>query len=125
MRITGAVLRSIAAALLLGEAALAASGHPENAAVTSRIEQARADLARRLEVPIGDISVELEEEVTWPDASLGCPRKGMVYRQQLVNGSRLLLRVGKSVYAYHAGGGAAYFYCVNPTAPLREEPLDR
>ena len=93
--------------------------------IMTRVDRAKADLADRLGAAAGGIAVELEEEVTWPDGSIGCPRKGMAYRQQLVNGSRLMLRVGETLHAYHAAGGGAYFYCPTPAKPLRSSLSDQ
>ena len=70
------------------------------------VQTARNDLAKRLNVP--DRSIELVgpvEEVTWPDASLGCPEPEMLYAQVLTPGYRIKLQSGGKVYDYHAGGG--------------------
>jgi hypothetical protein len=69
------------------------------------------DLARRLGVDAGAIEVVSVEEVTWPDGSLGCPRKGMVYTQAIVNGQRIVLAVEGRQYEYHSGAGRDPFYC--------------
>lgn len=58
------------------------------------------------------------EEVTWRDGSLGCPQPERRYTQALVNGSRIVLRYGAAVFAYHQGGLRPPFYCANPVAPL-------
>jgi hypothetical protein len=81
-----------------------------NAAVDAAIE----DLAGRLKVPAGQVAVISQTEITWPDKSLGCPRKGMMYAQVLTNGSELVLEVAEKRYAYHAEGGKPYFYCAVP-----------
>lgn len=75
------------------------------------IEQARQDLARRLDLDAAGIEVERAEAVVWPDGSLGCPQPGMVYTQVLQDGYRILLRVDKEIYAYHGGGSRGPFLC--------------
>ncbi|GAB2567622.1 hypothetical protein [Kribbella endophytica] len=74
-------------------------------------EQAKADLAERLGVPVDDVTVVSSEEVTWPDSSLGCPQPGMMYAQVLTNGSRIVLSAGGQTYEYHSGGQRAPFLC--------------
>lgn len=69
------------------------------------VEAARKDLAQRLMVPEASIEqVGPVEEVTWPDASLGCPEPGMIYAQVLTPGYRFKLQGGGQVYTYHSGG---------------------
>jgi hypothetical protein len=71
------------------------------------VQTAKQDLAKRLKVP--ERSIELVgpvEEVTWPDASLGCPEPGMLYAQVLTPGYRFKLQSGGKIFDYHAGGGA-------------------
>src|SRR5690349_12842844 len=57
------------------------------------VEQAKADLVKRLGVDAAAIKVISSAEVTWPDGSLGCPEPGMRYAQMLVNGNRTVLEV--------------------------------
>ncbi len=84
------------------------------------IDLAVADLAARLGIAPGDIEVISAEEVTWPDASLGCPQPGMAYAQVLTDGARIDLRAGGAVYSYHSGGGRDPFLCESPLE--RSEP---
>lgn len=79
---------------------------------------AREDLAGRLGVEADMIEVVRFDEVTWPDGSLGCPRKDMRYKQMLVNGSLIVLRVDGVDYEYHSGGTRPPFYCPNPKPPV-------
>lgn len=78
------------------------------------VENARLDLASRLQVPMEDVLVISETERTWRDSSLGCPREGMSYMQVITNGSELVLEVDGHRYHYHSGAGRPYFYCENP-----------
>jgi hypothetical protein len=75
------------------------------------------DLASRLGIPRADIEVLAEENVTWRDGSLGCPKPGMMYTQALVEGSRIVLRAGGRDYSYHSGAGKPPFYCEDPVSP--------
>ena len=79
--------------------------------------QAIEDLSARLGVPAEDVSLVREDDVTWRDGSLGCPKKDMMYTQALVEGKRIVLQVGSTQYHYHAGSGRPPFYCENPVSP--------
>ena len=82
-----------------------------------RVEHAIQDLATRLGLDDSEIAVTSIDEVIWRDGSMGCPRSGMVYTQQLIDGSRLVLQAADARYHYHAGAGRAYFLCDNPQDP--------
>jgi hypothetical protein len=75
------------------------------------------DLSRRLGVDPAEVTVVSAEEVTWRDASLGCPRPGMMYPQVLTDGSRVVLEAQGRRYEYHAGGRRSAFLCENPEPP--------
>jgi len=83
-------------------------------------EQAIADLAGRRGADPSAIATVSVDEVTWRDASLGCPRKGMQYAQVLTDGIRIVLEAGGKRYEYHAGPGRAPFYCPRPEPPVGE-----
>ena len=76
------------------------------------------DLVERIGVGPDDITVVSVDEVTWRDASLGCPRKGFDYAQVLTPGIRIVLAVDDTEYRYHGGNGQDPFYCAAPEAPL-------
>jgi hypothetical protein len=73
------------------------------------------DLATRLGADPASIEVVSEEEVMWSDGSLGCAKKGMLYTQALVKGSRITLRAEGADYEYHSGGSGNAFLCEAPT----------
>lgn len=77
-------------------------------------DQAVTDLASRLGLDPGQITVVSWEEVTWRDGSIGCPQPGMVYTQALVNGSKIVLEVDGVEYHYHQGGNRDLFLCEQP-----------
>lgn len=73
-------------------------------ALSSFVESAVADLAARLDVPAGEITVVSAEEVTWGDTSLGCPQPGMRYAQVVQDGTYIELEHDGTTYPYHSGG---------------------
>lgn len=76
-----------------------------------QIDAAKQDLAQRLGIDVAAIEVASVEAVTWSDGSLGCPRPGMAYIQVLIDGLRILLRVGDQLYPYHSGDNQPPFLC--------------
>lgn len=91
---------------------------PTGGVTQGPIHQAKADLAKRLGVDVGEVTLISSEEVTWRDGSLGCPQPGMGYTQALVDGSRIILESGGKRYEYHSGGRRGPFLCTNPQPPL-------
>lgn len=76
-----------------------------------------ADLAARLGLPAESIKVVTVREVTWPDASLGCPQPGMMYAQVLVDGLQVVLEAEGRTYAYHGRSPNDLFLC-GPQGPM-------
>jgi hypothetical protein len=73
-----------------------------------------AELARQSDVDPDDIEVVTHEPVTWRDGSLGCPEPGKMYTQALVDGYRIVLRLGGKDIAYHGADGKPPFRCDHP-----------
>ncbi|HTY90723.1 MAG TPA: hypothetical protein VMC84_06045 [Methanocella sp.] len=69
-------------------------------------EYAVKDLAAKLGIQPGNIIVAESREMTWPDASLGMPKPGMVYAQMLTEGYRVVLEAAGKRYEYHFGEGS-------------------
>jgi hypothetical protein len=110
---------------LLAVPALAAA--QEGGEVDERLaeltEQAKADLAAKLEVSADDVEVVSSRRVTWRDASCGCPKEGEMYAQMLTEGALILLRAGGEEYRYHSSLAGPPFHCENPAPndPLPDE----
>ena len=85
--------------------------------------QAKADLATHLGIAESAIRVVGVQNVTWPDAALGCPADGMMYAAVLTEGMLISLRANSQLYEYHSGGTDAPFLCENP-APGQPLQLD-
>jgi hypothetical protein len=69
------------------------------------------DLAGRLDIGTEHIDLLEVSEVTWSDASLGCPHPEMRYKQVPMDGLLIRLSAGEQVYAYHSGGSREPFLC--------------
>jgi hypothetical protein len=84
---------------------------PQDTTSASLVEQARQDLAERLNVQVEEIDFLDFELVVWPDGSLGCPKPGIAYIQVQREGYKILLGFAGREYAYHGGGSRPPFLC--------------
>jgi hypothetical protein len=89
---------------------------PDDLRTRPAVSDAIADTARREGVPPAQVVIAAWSPVTWTDGSLGCPVEGMSYTQALVEGELLILRVGGSLFQYHARSGGPFAYCATPSA---------
>ena len=69
--------------------------------------RARAVLAARLSVPAESLTLIKDEAVQWPDASLGCPREGMMYAQVITPGHRMTFRYNDDTYEVHTAAAGS------------------
>jgi hypothetical protein len=60
-----------------------------------------ADAAKRFAVPESSVVLVRAEQVTWPDASLGCPEPETMYTQALVPGFRVVAKTSGGELLYH------------------------
>lgn len=89
--------------LLLGLAMAPAEDKEQVAAVAL----AKKTLVAKLGVSADAVQVDKAEAVDWPDSSLGCPEKGMMYAQMIMSGYKVSLKVDGKTHAVHVGGGRA------------------
>ncbi len=66
------------------------------------VEVAKADLAQRLKIAADEIQVVKVDSVQWRDASLGCPKPGMMYAQVITPGYQIILSAQGKEYDYRA-----------------------
>lgn len=93
------------------EGSASMSSGPIDPGLGPYVDIAVADLAQRLGVDAGQITVESATLKQWPDSSLGCPQPGMQYAQVLTDGALIVLAADGKTYKYHAGGSRPPFYC--------------
>ena len=60
-----------------------------------------ADAARRFRVAESAIVLTRAEQLTWPNAALGCPEPGTMYTQTLVPGFRVVAKTTGGELLYH------------------------
>jgi hypothetical protein len=68
-------------------------------------QAARADLANRLGVDIGEIDVVSVEAIQWSNACLGAARPDEACAEVITPGYRVVLGVGGTEYVYHTDSG--------------------
>ena len=85
------------------------AGTPEVGIATQgkAVAMARRLLAERLGVDQDEIQVQKVTRRDWPDTSLGCPQKGMMYARVVTPGYRVWLQVGNKSYDVHTGNDRA------------------
>ncbi len=86
------------------EPPLTSTGDSEERALNA----AKTDLAQSLNITADQIQVVKVEAVEWPDASLGCPKPGMMYAQVVTPGYHIILSVGGQEYDYRANLETAF-----------------
>lgn len=82
------------------------------------VRLAREALGSRLEVKAEQIMVQETVAREWPDSSLGCPEKGMVYTPSLVPGFQVRLRWEDRIFDLRVGAGRA-IVCERPDEASR------
>jgi hypothetical protein len=95
---------------------------PDVSGMKSLIEMARKDLAQRLSVSVGEISLVEAKPVVWPDSSMGCPQPGMAYLQIPEDGVLIVLQFEGVSYEYHNGGSRGLFLCEKTFKDLAPTP---
>lgn len=76
-----------------------------------------ADAARRFEVSESSVVLSDAQQVTWSDASLGCPQPGMAYAQALVPGYRVSAVTAAGRLIYHTDADGRIVACARPRPP--------
>lgn len=85
------------------------------------------DLSTRLLLDPAMVRVVSAESQLWPDASLGCPRRGIQYAQQTVPGYQLRLEANGMEYEYHTDITSTVILCMEddpPSFPVTPGEID-
>ncbi len=75
------------------------------------VRLAEQDLASRIGIPPGRISLVSATQTSWADGSLGAPRPGLTYSQVVTPGYRITLAANGRTYVYHSDTGRLVVYC--------------
>ena len=87
-----------------GPVSIPPSGAPEPGAVPDAlIAKVVADAAALAGVDPAEVIVVSTEAMTWNDGSLGCPKPGGMYIQQIIQGYRVVVEAGGQRFDYRAG----------------------
>ncbi|MEO8433206.1 MAG: hypothetical protein ABI592_17010 [Acidobacteriota bacterium] len=71
----------------------------------------------QIHAPKADVAGVSQEDVTWNDSCLGCPRTGEKCTQVLTPGYRIILRVRDATYEYHSDRGGKVRLCSQASMP--------
>jgi hypothetical protein len=77
----------------------------------------KKDLASRLQIDEGKITLVKTEEKNWLNAALGCPSMGQFYAQGRVPGYQIWLEAEGMEYDYHTDLDGQVILCPDPTSP--------
>jgi hypothetical protein len=89
-------------AVLCDRSNLGLGGRLRGVATQRVADLARQDLAARLGIPAASIDTVSIRPTVWPDASLGCPKLGMMYAQVETSGYQIDLEANGKTYRYNA-----------------------
>lgn len=85
-----------------------ASAKPSSSDFEVALELLAANyLAGKLDVAANDLTLVRSNATEWPDASLGCPKPGMMYAQAITPGYQITFEHDGSSYAVHANSDAS------------------
>lgn len=68
-------------------------------------------LSHEAHVPRDSIAGVSQDEMTWPNSCLGCPKAGESCAQVLTPGYRVVLRVADATYEFHTNLGGVARLC--------------
>lgn len=85
---------------------------PPSGDVPAELFRAMAeDAAAVAGVPVGELVVDRAEAVVWSDGSLGCPARGELYTQALVEGYWVVLRAAGQEFDFRASQAGEVKLC--------------
>lgn len=88
------------------------------------LDEAKADLAKRLSVPTSAVTLVSSRSVVWSNGSLGCPERGMSYAAVLTPGYLVVFKAQDREYEYHSSRLGPLAYCADPSPPSAATPDD-
>ena len=93
------------------------ASNPSSAARQNAFRAASSQLSHDVNAPTDTIAGVSQDEMTWRDSCLGCPRTGDSCTQVLTPGYRVVLRVSEATYEYHTDLGGIARLCSQSPAP--------
>jgi hypothetical protein len=87
-----------------------ASNQP-SAAEQNMIDLSRQNLSQKLKISIDQVVVVSIKQITWQDASLGCPKPGIDYIRVETPGYTIMLEAGGQTYNYHTDESKRVILC--------------
>jgi len=72
-----------------------------------------ADAENRTGLDRSAMTVTRSEAVVWNDGSLGCPERGVMYTQEIIDGYWIELSAGDVMLDYRLNSNGAFILCEN------------
>jgi len=79
--------------------------------VQALVLQTKTYLVEKFGLNLDEITLFSVHNVEWPDASLGCPRVGMMYAQVITPGYQIQLQANGEVFMFHTDTGNQVILC--------------
>jgi hypothetical protein len=92
---------------------------PSPAVQQKMVDLSRENLSQILKVNIDQVATSKVDPVTWSDASLGCPKIGVMYIQTVTPGFLVRLEADNTEYIYHTDWKGKVVLCpeIRPREP--------
>jgi len=88
-----------------------------NAARERAFRAAASQLSHDVNAPADSIAGVSQDEMTWRDSCLGCPKTGESCTQVMTPGYRVVMRIGDATYEYHTDLGGIARLCNQNSGP--------
>lgn len=92
-------------------------GVASDSASTAAVKAATVEVARKAGVKPDAVELVSVQPKDWPDTSLGCPEKGMMYAQVITAGYLVVLKADGKQYEVHTDRGRQAVVCDKPSGP--------
>jgi hypothetical protein len=77
------------------------------------VQLAAEDLAERLSIDIGEVTLVEAISKDWPDSGLGCPSPDLIYAAFITPGFEIVLEAEGQNYTYHTDTAETVVLCVD------------
>lgn len=86
------------------------------------LEAVVAQVVGETGVSADDVTILRAEPVTWRDGSLGCPQRGVMYIQVLIEGFWVVLQAGEDTYDFRVDNQGNFRLCPAGQGQLPSRP---
>lgn len=96
---------------------------PVSSPSETMVQMSINDLHEKFNIAAEAVTVSEVTPMSWPDASLGCPKKGVLYIQAVTPGFQILLEADGHVFTFHTNQDRIVTLCsVEPPDEIYQVP---